>query len=217
MDRRERIARRAAKEFNHGDVVNLGIGMPTMVANHCPEGVTVILQSENGMMHMGPASEIGHPDICNAGGQPVDVLPGGCFFDSATSFAIIRGGHVDATILGALEVDAQGNLANWTIPGKLVPGMGGAMDLVTGAKKVIVVSDHVTKDGKSKILKQCSLPLTAANAVNKIITDLAVMEITPEGLVLREVASGVTVEEVVSKTEATLIVPENVVEMDLAV
>lgn len=217
MDRRERIARRAAKEFKHGDVVNLGIGMPTMVANHCPEGVTVILQSENGMMHMGPAADVPHPDICNAGGQPVQVLPGGCFFDSAMSFAIIRGGHVDATILGALEVDAQGNLANWTIPGKLVPGMGGAMDLVTGAKKVIVVSDHVTKDGKSKILKQCSLPLTAANAVNKIITDLAVMEITPEGLVLREIANGVTVEEVISKTEATLIVPENVVEMDLSV
>lgn len=217
MDRRERIARRAAKEFKNGDVVNLGIGMPTMVANYIPEGVTVILQSENGMMNMGPAAQVAKADVCNAGGQPVEILPGGSFFDSATSFAIIRGGHVDTTILGALEVDAQGNLANWTIPGKLVPGMGGAMDLVTGARKVIVVSDHVTKDGKSKILKQCSLPLTAAGAVNKIITDLAVMEITPEGLVLREVASGVTVEEVIAKTEATLIVPGHVGDMDLAV
>ena len=186
--------------------------MPTMVANHLPEGVQVILQSENGFVGIGPAPEKGKEDkdLINAGNQFVTVKPGAAFFDSAFSFGIIRGGHVDATVLGTLEVDQGGNIANYIIPGKMVPGMGGAMDLCTGSKRVIVASEHVDKNGNPKILKKCRLPLTALCAADLIVTDLAVIECTPNGLVLREVAPGVTVEEVVSKTEATLTIPDKV-------
>ena len=209
MDKEERmdwLVKRVAKEFKTGDVVNLGIGIPTKVANALPDGVKIILQSENGYMGVGPAPEVGKedPDIVNAGGQYATILPGGCCFDSATSFAIIRGGHVDATVLGALEVDEEGNLANWMVPGKMVPGMGGAMDLVVGAKRVIVAMEHTTKKGGIKILKKCSLPLTAAKQVNLIITDMGVIEVTPSGLVLTELAPGLSFEEVQACTEATL-------------
>ena len=205
--RMEWLVKRVAQEFKTGDVVNLGIGIPTKVANALPEGVEIILQSENGYMGVGPAPEAGKKDsdTVNAGGQYATILPGGCSFDSATSFAIIRGGHVDATVLGALEVDEEGNLANWMIPGKMVPGMGGAMDLVVGAKRVIVAMEHSTKKGGFKILKKCSLPLTAAKQVNLIITEMGVMEVTPKGLVLKEIAPGLTFEEVQACTEATLI------------
>lgn len=209
---RELIAKRIAKEFKDGDVVNLGIGMPTMVANFIPQNVDVILQSENGFVGLGPAPASGEedPDIVNAGAQLVTILPGGAFFDSVTSFTIIRGGHVAATVLGALEVDQAGNLANWMIPGKMVPGMGGAMDLVVGAKKVIVATEHRNKKGASKILKECRLPLTAKEQVNMIVTDLAVLEVTKEGLVLKETAPGVRVDQVIAATEADLIVPNQV-------
>lgn len=212
MNPRERIARRVAKIFKDNDVVNLGIGLPTMVANFVPDDVHIILQSENGFLRVGPVPEPGteDPDIVDAGGKPVSILPGGCCFDSATSFAIIRGGHLAATVLGALEVDAKGNLANWMIPGKLVPGMGGAMDLVAGARKVIIAMEHSTKDGQPKILNECRLPLTAVGEVDMIVTELGFMEITSEGIVLRELAEDVTVEEIQSKTEAQLIIPETI-------
>ena len=205
--RMEWLVTRVAQEFKTGDVVNLGIGIPTKVANALPEGIKIILQSENGYMGVGPAPETGKedPDTVNAGGQYATILPGGCSFDSAISFAIIRGGHVDATVLGALEVDEEGNLANWMIPGKIVPGMGGAMDLVVGAKRVIVAMEHTAKNGGFKVLKKCNLPLTAAKQVNLIVTDMGVMEVTPQGLVLKELAPGVTFEEVQGYTEATLI------------
>ncbi|MGI5901152.1 MAG: CoA transferase subunit B [Desulfitobacteriia bacterium] len=217
MNIREIIARRVAKLLKEGDVVNLGIGLPTEVANYIPEGVTILLQSENGFIGVGPAPAPGEedPDIVNAGGQPVTILPGGAAFDSATSFGIIRGGHLAATVLGALEVDEKGNLANWMIPGKLVPGMGGAMDLVVGARQVIIAMEHATKKGEPKILKKCTLPLTAAEEVNIIVTELGLMEVTPEGLVLRELAPGVTVEEIQSKTEAKLIIPEDIKPMEV--
>lgn len=216
MDKKEFIARRVAKELKDGDVVNLGIGLPTMVANYVPEDINVFFQSENGFIGLGPAPEEGKEDpyIVNAGAQCVTILPGGVFFDSSTSFGIIRGGHVDMTVLGALQVDEKGNLANWMIPGKMVPGMGGAMDLVTGAKKVIVAMEHTVK-GNHKILKECNLPLTAAGEVNLIITEMGVIEVTEEGLVLKEINPEFTVEEVQTATEAKLIIAENLIKMEI--
>ncbi|SHH38332.1 butyryl-CoA:acetoacetate CoA-transferase beta subunit [Caloranaerobacter azorensis DSM 13643] len=213
---REIIAKRVAKELKDGDVVNLGIGLPTMVANYIPDGIDIILQSENGFIGLGPVSKSGEEDkdLINAGGQPVTIKPGGAFFDSATSFAIIRGGHVDATVLGALQVDEKGNLANWMIPGKMVPGMGGAMDLVVGAKKVIIAMEHTAK-GKPKILKECTLPLTAAGQVNLIITEMAVIEVTERGLVLKELGPEATIEDVKANTEADLIIADDLKKMEI--
>ncbi|MSS44272.1 CoA transferase subunit B [Anaerosalibacter bizertensis] len=218
MDKKERkafIAKRVAKELHDGDVVNLGIGLPTMVANYVPEGMDVTFQSENGFVGLGPAPEEGKEDkdIVNAGGMPVTIKEGGVFFDSATSFGIIRGGHVDITVLGALQVDEKGNLANWMIPGKMVPGMGGAMDLVVGAKKVIVAMEHTVK-GNAKILKECNLPLTAAGEVDLIITEMGVMEVTDKGLVLTEINPEFTVEDVKNATEAELIVADDLKKME---
>lgn len=216
MDSKEFIARRIAKELKDGDVVNLGIGLPTMVANYIPEGVNVILQSENGFVGLGQSPEPGKEDkdVVNAGAQFVTIQKGGAYFDSATSFGIIRGGHVDATVLGALEVDEKGNLANYMIPGKMVPGMGGAMDLVSGAKKVIIAMIHTAK-GEPKILKRCKLPLTAAGKVSLIITEIAVIEVTSNGLVLKEIAPGVTVEDVLKGTEANLIIDDELKVMEV--
>jgi len=207
-DVKDIIAARVAKELKDGDVVNLGIGLPTMVANFLPPGVDIIIQSENGIMGMGPAPEKPDLDVVNAGGQPVGIKSGAMFFDSATSFGIIRGGHVDATILGALEVDEKGNLANWIVPGKMVPGMGGAMDLVVGAKKVIVAMTH-TQKGAPKILKKCTLPYTALGVVDLIITEMGVLEVTPEGLVLTELHPDFTKEQVQAATEARVIYSPN--------
>ncbi|MDD3633219.1 MAG: CoA transferase subunit B [Candidatus Cloacimonetes bacterium] len=209
-DKRTQIGKRVAQELQDGDYVNLGIGLPTEAANHIPEGRKVVFQSENGIMGVGPAPVEGQEDkdMINAGGGYITALPGASFFDSATSFAIIRGKHIDVTVLGALQVDQEGNLANWMIPGKLIPGMGGAMDLVTGAKKVIVAMEHCDKHGNPKILKHCSLPLTAPHCVNLIITDMAVIEVTPQGLLLKEITEGYTLQEVLTATEAELIVPD---------
>ncbi len=209
---RERIVKRVAKFFKDGDLVNLGIGMPTLVANYIPDEINVMLQSENGFIGIGPNPKPGEEDkdIVNAGGMPVTILDNGACFDSAMSFALIRGGHVDATVLGALEIDEKGNLANWIVPGKMVPGMGGAMDLVVGAKMVIIAMEHTTKDGSPKILKECTLPLTAVNVVDYIVTELGVMEMTDKGIVLKELAEGVTVEDIQAKTEAKLIIPEQI-------
>ncbi|NLM43862.1 MAG: CoA transferase subunit B [Clostridiales bacterium] len=213
---KEFIAKRVAKELKDGDVVNLGIGLPTLVANFVPEGVEITLQSENGFVGMGPVPNEGEEDpyLVNAGGQYVTINPGGAFFDSAFSFLIIRGGHVDVTVLGALEVDEEGNLANWMIPGKMVPGMGGAMDLVTGAKKVIVAMNHTAK-GAPKILKKCRLPLTAVKCVNLIITEMGVIEVTDKGLVLKEIAPEVTIEDVQNATEAQLIISDDLKLMEV--
>ncbi len=204
--KRVRLIKRIAQELPNGALVNLGIGMPTMVANYIPKDRTILLHSENGFIGLGASPEQGKEDprLVNAGGQPVTIVPGGCFFDSAMSFAIIRGGHVDYTVLGALEVDMEGNLANYMIPGKMVPGMGGAMDLVVGAKNVIVAMEHVNKNGAPKILKKCSLPLTAKGEVDLIVTDLAFIRVTKKGLVLEEIAEDTTVEEVIKATEAPL-------------
>jgi len=213
---REVIAKRAAKELHDGDVVNLGIGIPTLIPNYLPEGVTVTLQTENGAMGMGPTPEEGKEDknLINAGGGAITLLPGACTFDSATSFAIIRGGHVNVSFLGALQVDEKGNLANWIIPGKMAPGMGGAMDLVVGAKRVILTMEH-TQKGAPKILKDCTLPLTAAGQVNMIITEMGVMDITPEGIVLKELHPEFTVEDVQAATEAKLIIAPDLKPMDI--
>lgn len=210
MDTRSIIARRVALELKDGDIVNLGIGLPTEVIKFIPPEIRVILQSENGIIDMGPPPSEDNFDasIVNAGGIPTTVRHGGAFFDSATSFTIIRGGHVNATVLGAFQVDQEGNLANWRVPGKFA-GMGGAMDLVTGAKRVIIAMEHCTRDGSPKILKKCTLPLTARGQVNLIITEKAVIEKCPEGLVLREMIPGVTLEQVLEATEAELIVPES--------
>ena len=210
-DKRTHIGKRVALELKDGDYVNLGIGLPTEAANHIPEGRKVVFQSENGIMGVGPAPAEGQEDkdMINAGGGYITAVPGASFFDSATSFAIIRGKHIDVTVLGALQVDQEGNLANWMIPGKLIPGMGGAMDLVTGAKKVIVAMEHCDKHGNPKILKKCNLPLTAPHCVNLIITEMAVIEVTPQGLLLKEITEGYTLEEVLKATEAELIVPDN--------
>jgi acetate CoA/acetoacetate CoA-transferase beta subunit len=206
MDVKTIIAKRVAQEFKDGDVVNLGIGIPTLAADFLPAGVRVTLQSENGFVGLAPLEGQEDPDLVNAGGKPVSIISGGAVFDSAMSFAIIRGGHVDVTVLGALEVDQEGNLANWMVPGKMVPGMGGAMDLVSGAKKVIVAMEHTAKDGVPKILKKCTLPLTGKGVVDYIITNLCVFKVTMVGLILKETAPGVTVEDVRAKTEAEFLV-----------
>ncbi|MCL2391818.1 MAG: 3-oxoacid CoA-transferase subunit B [Oscillospiraceae bacterium] len=212
MDKREMIARRIADYFKEGDLGNLGIGLPTLVANYLPADRNVMLHSENGFIGIGPTPKPDEidKDMVNAGGHEVTILPGGCCFDSSFSFLLARGGHVDITVLGALEVDEKGNLANWMVPGKMVPGMGGAMDLVVGAKKVIIAMEHTTKDGAPKILANCALPLTAVGVVKHVVTELGVMDITPEGVVLRELAPDVTIEEIQSKTGAKLIIPDNV-------
>lgn len=220
MKPRELIARRAAQEFKDGYVMNLGFGIPVLAAAYIPEGVNVILQAENGIFEFETVTKIGEEDpyIADAACQPSRILPGGCTVDLAMSFAIIRGGHVDATILGALEVDQEGNIANWALPAgpnRWIPGMGGAMDLLVGAKKVICTLQHTDKKGNSKILKKCKLPLSAAKAVDLIITELAVMEVTLDGLVLKEVAPGVTVEQIKAVTEADLIISDSVPEMVL--
>ncbi len=216
MDAQNQIARRIAQELRSGMLVNLGIGIPTMVANHLPAGVHVYFQSENGLMGTGPVPERGlnHPDLTDAGGRPVTALPGACTFDSAISFGLIRGGHLDMTVLGGLQVNQQGQLANWMIPGKMVPGMGGAMDLVTGAKRVVVAMQHTAK-GQSKVVKEVSLPLTSVRRIDMLVTELAVIAFPDGQATLMETAPGVSVEQVLAATEARLLVSPDVKSMSL--
>jgi 3-oxoacid CoA-transferase subunit B len=216
---KERIARRIAREFKDGYYVNLGIGLPTMITAYLPKGIDVVFQSENGMLGVGPApgDDDADPDLINAGKQPVTELAGCSYFASEESFAMIRGGHMDMSVLGAMQVDEHGNLANWTIPGKMVKGMGGAMDLVAGARRVIVAMEHQTKEGASRILKECTLPLTGQSVVHDIVTELCWIRVTPEGLVLTEVAEGLDPAGVQARTEARLIVSPELREMSVAV
>lgn len=210
MDAKEIIARRVAMELKDGDLVNLGIGIPTLVTDYLPQGITVTLHSENGFVGLGPDNGPADPDVVNAGGKPASVAPGGAMFDSLMSFAIVRGGHLTMTVLGALEVDQHGNLANWMVPGKILPGMGGAMDLVSGAKRVIVAMEHTAKDGSAKILKQCTLPLTGKAVVDMIVSNLAVFHFSGGRLILSELAPGATVEQVISNTEADFVIPPDI-------